>query len=45
MKDDLAMFDATDENDFKLPWWFYVGEHILTRMKKSGVLATVHIVG
>ena len=30
---------------WRLPWWLYVGEHILTKMKKSGVLAPVHIAG
>ena len=30
---------------WRLLWWFYVREHILTKTKKSGVLAPVHIVG
>ena len=36
----FQMFEATDENDFEVA----MVEQILT-MKKSGVLASVHIVG
>ena len=47
--DDLAVHSRYPKQQMKmiwrLPWWFYVGEHILTKMKKSGVLASVHIVG
>ena len=40
------MFDTTDENDFEVAMvGFMWGKYILTRMKKSGVLASVHNVG
>ena len=49
MTDDLAMSSRYLKQQMKmiwrLPWWFYVGEHILTKMKKSGVLAPVHTLG
>ena len=39
------MFVATDENDFEVAMVVYVGEHILTMMKRRGVLASVYNVG
>ena len=32
----FQVFEATDENDWKMQWWFYVEERILRRTKKSG---------
>ena len=46
---DLAMHSRYLKQQMKmiwrLPWWFYMEEHILTKTKKSGVLAPVHILG
>ena len=41
----FQMFEATDENDLEFVMVVFRGEHILTTMKKSRVLALVHIVG
>ena len=38
----FQIFEATYENDLEVaPWWFYMGDHKLTKMKKSRVLAWV----
>ena len=46
--DDLAVHSRYPKQQMKmfwrLPWWFYVEERILRKMKKSGVLASVHTV-
>ena len=42
------MFEATDENDLEIAMMDFCGrtvEHILTMLKMSGVLASVHIMG
>ena len=40
--DDFAVDSRYSKQQMKmiwrLPWWLYVGEHILKKMKKSGVL-------
>ena len=49
MTDDLAMSSRYLKQQMKmiwmLQWWFHVEEHILTKLKKSGVLAPVHTLG
>ena len=49
MTDDSAMSSIYLKQQMKiiwrLQWWFYVGKHILTKLKKSGVLAPVHTLG
>ena len=48
LTDDLAVHSRYLKQQrrmiWRLPWWLYVGEQILTKMKKSGVLASVNIV-
>ena len=39
------MFEATDKNDLEIAMVVLRGGYILTEMKKSGVLATVHNLG
>ena len=41
----FQIFEATDENDLEVAMVVYVGERILKKTKKSGVLAPVHILG
>ena len=41
----FQMFVATDENDLVFAMVVLRGEHILTMMKTSGVLVSVHILG
>ena len=49
MTDDLAVHSRYLKQQmkmiWKLPWWFYMGEHMLTKMKKSEVLASAHYCG
>ena len=49
MTDDLAMssryLNQQMKTIWRLRWWFYVGEHILTKLKQGGVLAPVHTLG
>ena len=42
---EFQIFEATDENDLEAAMVVLRGEHILTKTKKSGVLAPVHILG
>ena len=39
----FQIFEAAEEINLRLPWWFYVEERILTKTTKSRVLAPVHI--
>ena len=41
----FQIFEATDENDLIAAMEVLSGEHTLTKMKMSGVLASAHIIG